>query len=132
MPATSQLDRRREAQPGSCTERENLIGDAKGKGASGRYLAGGRRGPSTLALTLLDGASNADRKAFVETGLFSRDRVQGRSAHWHTSNNKPAAIALFVNFRAALEGTQHRECCSIRAIIPPVLPPGFGKFVCEI
>src|SRR5712672_1744568 len=27
--------RRREAQPGSWTERENLIGDAKGKGASG-------------------------------------------------------------------------------------------------
>ena len=27
--------RRREAQPGSCTERENLAGDAKGKGASG-------------------------------------------------------------------------------------------------
>ena len=27
--------RRREVQPGSCTERENLIGDAKGKGASG-------------------------------------------------------------------------------------------------
>jgi hypothetical protein len=27
--------RRREAQPGSCTERENLIGAAKGKGASG-------------------------------------------------------------------------------------------------
>src|SRR3981189_1989271 len=27
--------RRREAQPGSCTERENLIGDAKGKSASG-------------------------------------------------------------------------------------------------
>ena len=27
--------RRREAQPGFCTERENLIGDAKGKGASG-------------------------------------------------------------------------------------------------
>src|SRR5258708_1142801 len=27
--------RRREAQPGSCTEREKLIGDAKGKGASG-------------------------------------------------------------------------------------------------
>ena len=25
----------REAQPGSCTERENLTGDAKGKGASG-------------------------------------------------------------------------------------------------
>ena len=27
--------RRREAQPGSCTERENLHGDAKGKGTSG-------------------------------------------------------------------------------------------------
>src|SRR5215470_16941445 len=27
--------RRREVQPGSCTERENLHGDAKGKGASG-------------------------------------------------------------------------------------------------
>ena len=27
--------RRREAQSGSCTERENLHGDAKGKGASG-------------------------------------------------------------------------------------------------
>ena len=27
--------RRREAQPGSCKERENLAGDAKGKGPSG-------------------------------------------------------------------------------------------------
>src|SRR5215469_18245836 len=27
--------RRREAQPGSCTERENLAGDVKGKGTSG-------------------------------------------------------------------------------------------------
>src|SRR3981081_1394471 len=27
--------RRREAQPGSCTERENLNGDGKGKGTSG-------------------------------------------------------------------------------------------------
>src|SRR5712671_6377053 len=27
--------RRREAQPGSCMERENLAGDGKGKGASG-------------------------------------------------------------------------------------------------
>jgi hypothetical protein len=29
--------RRREAQPGSCKERENLAGDAKGKGPSGAY-----------------------------------------------------------------------------------------------
>ena len=27
--------RRREAQPGSCMERENLVGDEKGKGTSG-------------------------------------------------------------------------------------------------
>ena len=27
--------RQREARPGSCTERENLTGDAKGKGSSG-------------------------------------------------------------------------------------------------
>src|SRR5437870_6669741 len=29
--------RRREAQSGSCTERENLAGDAKGKGTSGSH-----------------------------------------------------------------------------------------------
>lgn len=46
-----------------------------------------------------------------------------------SANNKPTAIALFVDFRAALEGAQ---CCGIRAVIPPVLPPGLGKFVCEI
>ena len=35
MPKRHPACRRREAQPGSCTERENLTGDAKGKGASG-------------------------------------------------------------------------------------------------
>src|SRR6266700_7981622 len=35
LPKRHPACRRREAQPGSCTERENLIGDAKGKGASG-------------------------------------------------------------------------------------------------
>src|ERR1039458_10401317 len=30
--------RRRESQPGSCKERENLAGDAKGKGTSGSNL----------------------------------------------------------------------------------------------
>src|SRR5260221_9358733 len=37
MPETARAHpacRRREAQPGSCTERENLHGDAKGKGTS--------------------------------------------------------------------------------------------------
>ena len=32
--------RRRETQSGSCTERENLAGDAKGKGPSGLQLRG--------------------------------------------------------------------------------------------
>jgi len=34
LPERHPACRRREAQPGSCTERENLAGDAKGKGAS--------------------------------------------------------------------------------------------------
>src|SRR6266446_3709714 len=35
LPKRHPACRRREAQPGSGTERENLVGDAKGKGASG-------------------------------------------------------------------------------------------------
>ena len=35
LPKRHPAYRRREAQSGSCTERENLHGDAKGKGASG-------------------------------------------------------------------------------------------------
>ena len=35
LPERHPACRRREAQPGSCAERENLAGDAKGKGASG-------------------------------------------------------------------------------------------------
>src|SRR5215469_15867575 len=35
LPERHPACRRREAQPGSCTERENLHGDAKGRGTSG-------------------------------------------------------------------------------------------------
>src|SRR6266571_1976991 len=35
LPEQHPACRRREAQPGSCMERENLAGDGKGKGASG-------------------------------------------------------------------------------------------------
>ena len=35
LPKRHPACRRREAQSGSCAERENLAGDAKGKGASG-------------------------------------------------------------------------------------------------
>ena len=35
LPKRHPAYRWREPQPGSCTERENLAGDAKGKGASG-------------------------------------------------------------------------------------------------
>ena len=51
LPKRHPACRRREAQPGFCTERENLIGDAKGKGASGSNReaestnAPGRDGP---------------------------------------------------------------------------------------
>src|ERR1700692_3139568 len=37
LPERHPACRRREARPGSCMERENLAGDAKGKGASGSY-----------------------------------------------------------------------------------------------
>ena len=35
LPERHPACRRRETRPGSCTERENLDGDAKGKGTSG-------------------------------------------------------------------------------------------------
>jgi hypothetical protein len=35
LPERHPACRRREPRPGSCAERENLAGDAKGKGASG-------------------------------------------------------------------------------------------------
>ena len=35
LPERHPACRRREARPGSCTERENLHGDVKGKGTSG-------------------------------------------------------------------------------------------------
>ena len=37
LPERHPACRRREAQPGSCTERENLAGDGKRKGASGYH-----------------------------------------------------------------------------------------------
>src|SRR6267378_3092069 len=37
LPKRHPACRRREAQSGSCMERENLAGDAKGKGASGSH-----------------------------------------------------------------------------------------------
>jgi hypothetical protein len=46
LPKRHPACRRREAQSGSCTERENLAGDAKGKGASGSN----REAESTNAL----------------------------------------------------------------------------------
>src|ERR1700688_3529579 len=49
--------RRRESQPGSCKERENLAGDAKGKGTNGRSPKfNGRRQPS------IDGTSRMMRE----------------------------------------------------------------------
>ena len=46
LPKRHPACRRREAQSGSCTERENLAGDAKGKGTSGSI----REAESTDAL----------------------------------------------------------------------------------
>jgi hypothetical protein len=46
LPKRHPACRRRESQLGSCTERENLASDAKGKGASGSH----RKAESTDAL----------------------------------------------------------------------------------
>src|SRR3984893_10889814 len=77
--------RRRESQPGSCKERENLAGDAKGKGTNGRSPKfNGRRQPS------IDGTSRMMREYQVricerlgvkfpgptrQTATWRRDRV---------------------------------------------------------
>ena len=53
--------RRREAQSGSYTERENLAGDAKGKGASGG--AGARYGQGATR-----GAANGCRRSDAKPG----------------------------------------------------------------
>ena len=54
--------RRREAQPGSCTERENLCGDAKGKGTSGSN----REGESTEAEHRDGAARSSDEGSVME------------------------------------------------------------------
>ena len=65
--------RRREAQPGSCTERENLIGDAKGKGASGSN----REAESTDA----PGRGGLLRSS-DEAGIMSAERRERAIAIW--------------------------------------------------
>src|SRR5258708_3016382 len=63
LPKRHPACRRREAQSGSCTERENLHGDAKGKGAGGSN----REAESTHALER-GGLPRSRREAGVRGG----------------------------------------------------------------
>src|SRR5258708_1099362 len=65
LPKRHPACRRREAQSGSCTERENLHGDAKGKGASGSN----REAESTDALE-----RGGLPRSSVEAGVMPADR----------------------------------------------------------
>ena len=69
LPKRHPACRRREAQSGSCAERENLAGDAKGKGASGSNReaestdAPGRSSLLSLGQPATGGARQIQRKA---------------------------------------------------------------------
>src|SRR5262245_1585019 len=71
LPKRHPACRRREAQSGSCTERENLTGDAKGKGASGSN----REAESTDAP-----ARGGLPRSSVETGVMPVERRGGSSS----------------------------------------------------
>src|SRR6266849_599090 len=73
--------RQREARPGSCTERENLSGDAKGKGASGSN----REAESTDAPGRCGLLRSSD-----EAGLMPAERRERAIASWlgSTGNGK--------------------------------------------
>src|SRR6202040_2060795 len=65
--------RRREAQSGTCTERENLAGDAKGKGTSGSN----REAESTDAPGLPRSSSHRLCRPTANETLLSHCRVVG-------------------------------------------------------
>ena len=87
---------RREAQPGSCTERENLIGDAKGKGASGSN----REAESTVA----PGRGGLLRSS-DEAGVMPAERRERAIAIW--CPGQPATAGT----RCSMEGG------SLRAVV---------------
>ena len=58
--------RRREAQPGSCKERENLAGDAKGKGPSGIRHTGGLNLEEAVVWNMRTSASMQTEKPQVD------------------------------------------------------------------
>ena len=76
LPTRHPACRRREAQPGSCKERENLAGDAKGKGPSGAN----RKAESTDAPErggLLRSSEESAVKVDVRSAPMSRHRWLG-------------------------------------------------------
>src|ERR1700730_17058183 len=95
--------RRREAQPGSCSERENLIGDAKGKGASGSN----REGESTDA----PGRGGLLRSS-DEAGVMLVERRERAIAIWLGSTGNGRNPMLNERRQPSRDGTSRmtREC----------------------
>src|SRR5882757_8195939 len=88
--------RRREAQPGSCTERENLIGDAKGKGASGSN----REAESTDA---------PGRRGRFPDQTVSRPGHAGRCGDGERDRKRREVEKAVVNLNALFETLSSRE-----------------------
>src|ERR1700680_5007519 len=95
--------RRRESQPGSCKERENLAGDAKGKGASGSN----REAESTDA---------PDRggllRISVEAGVMPVERRERAIAIWLGSTGDGRNPIFNGRRQPSCDGTSRmtREC----------------------
>ena len=68
LPGRHRACRWREAQPGSCTEPENLAGDAKGKCASGDHR-------EAVALPIADLTCDDERLLVVSDGLLNLAQI---------------------------------------------------------
>src|SRR5258705_10997380 len=92
LPRRHPAYRRREAQPGSCTERENLTGDAKGKGASGSNreaestdapVRGGLlRSSNEAGVMLVERRERAIAIWLGSTGVGSNRHQEEPDVHW--------------------------------------------------
>ncbi len=75
LPERHPAYRWREAQPGFCTERENLAGDAKGKGASGYH----REAERTDA---------PERGGLPRSVCWAAPRSGGLKSHWRLGKGR--------------------------------------------
>ena len=128
LPKRHPACRRREAQSGSCTERENLAGDAKGKGTSGSNLEaestdaperGGLLRSSYEADVML--AERRGQVIAVElgpTGYAGRSPTVQRKAaafvRWHEPDDARASSPVLERLGVEFPGpTRHCSWCPL-------------------